>query len=517
MADIATRAATNGHGSTAYRIENIEKADAGLMRQLGSTGLLAFGGYVHEEFLPALQWPLASRVYREMADNDPIVGAMLTTHDLLARQVSHHVEPADESPLALEIATFVEGCLHDMDDTWPDTVSSIMSMLGQGFSLHEECYKVRAGMEVPTIPARDQDGHEVQIPGATSKFKDGKLGWRNLPIRAQESIYRWQFTRDNSHYLLGAYQRTTIDPAVTLPMGKLLHFRTTALKANPMGRSILRSAWRPWYLKRRVEELEGIGIERDLAGLPVAWLPPYVLDPEAPANIRALYDAMKDAVKNTRRNEADGLLMPLEYDEHGNKKFDFTLLSAPSRRQFDTDKVITRHDQRILTTALADFILLGHEGVGTLGITFGTTKVDLFAAGLDATLNQIDAEFTDVAIPRLVRYNGWPVELSPKLKHGEVQSIDLGAIALLILNMANAGFAISGDPVLQDHVLDTAGLPHTPAEEMLDAVAVMEAEVERRVASRLALAEGMNDPDESNSGEGGPGADETDPAEAAAS
>lgn len=50
-------------------------------------------------------------------------------------------------------------------------------------------------------------------------------------------------------------------------------FRTESVKDNPEGRSILRNAYRSWYFKRRIQEIEAIGIERDLAGLPVIHAP----------------------------------------------------------------------------------------------------------------------------------------------------------------------------------------------------------------------------------------------------
>ena len=59
----------------------------------------------------------------------------------------------------------------------------------------------------------------------------------------------------------------------TIPIDKALLFRTKSRKDNPEGRSILRNAYRSWYFKRRIQEVEGIGIERDLAGLPVMYAP----------------------------------------------------------------------------------------------------------------------------------------------------------------------------------------------------------------------------------------------------
>ena len=49
------------------------------MQELGSTGLTRFGGLVYEEWLAELQGVKGIRVYREMRDNDPVVGAILRT------------------------------------------------------------------------------------------------------------------------------------------------------------------------------------------------------------------------------------------------------------------------------------------------------------------------------------------------------------------------------------------------------------------------------------------------------
>jgi hypothetical protein len=50
-------------------------------------------------------------------------------------------------------------------------------------------------------------------------------------------------------------------------------FRTKSRKGSPEGKSILRNAYRSWYFKRRIQEIEGIGIERDLAGFPTLTAP----------------------------------------------------------------------------------------------------------------------------------------------------------------------------------------------------------------------------------------------------
>lgn len=136
-----------------------------------------------------------------------------------------------------------------------------MSFLTFGWSFHEIVYKRRAGN------SRD--------PRLNSKYTDGLIGWQKLPIRSQETLFRWEY--DDHDNLTGM---TQLPPPkyvmATIPIDKALHFRTKSRKNNPEGRSILRSAYRAWYFKRRIQEIEGVGIERDLAGLPTLTAPPGV-------------------------------------------------------------------------------------------------------------------------------------------------------------------------------------------------------------------------------------------------
>ena len=56
-------------------------------REIGSTGLHEFDGVIHEEILRKLQWPLGNKVWREMSDNDSVVGAILFAVEMLIRGI----------------------------------------------------------------------------------------------------------------------------------------------------------------------------------------------------------------------------------------------------------------------------------------------------------------------------------------------------------------------------------------------------------------------------------------------
>src|SRR6266576_4593637 len=69
--------------------------------ELGRTGLTQYYGRVVEEILPELQYERGRRVLREMSDNDPTIGALLTAITMLVRSVEWRVESdEDDDPRA---------------------------------------------------------------------------------------------------------------------------------------------------------------------------------------------------------------------------------------------------------------------------------------------------------------------------------------------------------------------------------------------------------------------------------
>lgn len=431
----------------------VNKASSTDFMEVGSSGLHQTGGIIREDFLRQLQGKQAYANYREMADNDPVIGASLASIEMLIRSVDWSVEPAiPNDDAATAEAEFVGQCLTDMSDSWPDTLAAIMSFLVYGFSYHEIVYKYRKGF---TNDARTR-----------SKYSDGKIGWRKLPVRSQETIIRWQI--DDNGGIQGAYQ---LDPSATskgtvfLPIDKCLLFRTTSKMNNPQGRSILRNAFLPWYYKRRIQEIEAIGIERDLAGMPVALVPPQLLSNNATNDERAALDAIKQIVRNIKRDEQEGIVFPLAYDpETNNLAYDLKLLSTGGRRQFDTDAIIGRYDQRIAMSMLADFILLGHEKTGTQALS--VSKIDLFIKTLDAYLYEISEVFNQFAIPRLMRLNGVDETLSPTLTFTTPRNIDLGAIGGFLTALSQAGAPLFPDQELENYLRNLANLPQGQAEQI---------------------------------------------------
>lgn len=414
---------------------------------LGKSGLSRYSGYVYEEFLPQLRWPQAGKVYKEMADNDPVIGSILYLAEMLIRGVDWTVEPASSSTKDKKVAKFVEECMNDMEMSWASVISEVLSMLTYGFSFHEVLYKVRRG---PNEKSRKYK----------SKYSDGKIGWRSMPIRAQSSLQEWEF--DDEGYVTAFVQMCPPNyDVVRIPMEKGLLFRTRVSRDNPEGKSLLRNAYRPWFFKKHFEEIEGIGIERDLAGFPVLTAPEDLdlWNDEDPNMVQLRKDA-EALVASVRRDSEEGVLLPYGWD--------LKLLTSGSSRQIDIGSTIERYDNRIAITLLSDIILIGGSSSnGSFALT--DNKQSILSAALQSQLYNIADVFNNTAVPSLVRLNFKNVTEMPKIVPGSIQTPSMSEVSLMLRAM---GLDVSKDFELQNYLRHILSMPQLTDEKFKELYSV---------------------------------------------
>lgn len=426
------------------------------LSRIGTPGLPVWHGRVYDEILNDLQGEKGRRILREMSEQDPIIGGTLFGIEMLARQVPWTVIPAslkgendseEFKNKAKEVADFVDGCLSDMSPSFGSSLSEILSMLIYGWSWQEILYKRREGL----VPGNNRK---------SSRFDDGKIGWAGWAIRSQETLDYWMYEDDDpAKYLIGMRQMGAPDyKPHEIPRSKSLHFTTRSRRENPEGISILRNCYRPWYMKKNIEAIEGIGIERDLAGLPVLWAPIELFGEDADDDQKALFRTLQDIVTSIKRDEQEGILMPQQYDaETKEPLYKLELLSTAGERQFDTNAIINRYDERIAMSMLADFILMGHQAVGSFALS--TTKTGMFTTALSAIMDVIAEEINLSGIPTLVLLNGWSLDLVPTLQHGKIEAADLSKLGDFIKQLSDSGMQMFPNAKLEKHLRDLAGLP----------------------------------------------------------
>lgn len=340
---------------------------------------------MQQDFLKDLRGAEAFKRYEEMRLNSPIVGALLLAIEHSVRAVSwEFTSDQGENDERIE---FMQSALDGLEPSWEDHLSEALTMLPFGYSLFEIVY-------------------------ALDQF--GRVTWRKLAVRGQDTIYSWDI--DDNGTLIGAIQRgAPTYREVYLPADKCILYRTRVEKGNPEGRSMLRTAYIPYYYAKNISQIEAIGVERDLAGLPVIKLPE-----GASTGTETTSDASvaNKLVRNIRQDEQAGIVLPSGWE--------LTLLSTGGTRQFDTDKIINRYESRMLMAALAQFLMLGQEGVGSLALSKDQT--DLFTMSVNTTADIIADTFRHSAVPRLLALNGWNDD-GIKFAHTPAGDVDATMVA----------------------------------------------------------------------------------------
>jgi hypothetical protein len=397
----------------------------------GSTGLRQYGGRIHEEFLKRLQGRRAAKIYKEMANNNAIISAILFAMQTLVRGVSWPVKPAGDSPEQAKEAEFLEGVLDDMSMTWQDVISEALSMLIFGWAYLEIVWKIRRG--------------ESKDPRFRSQHDDGRIGVRKLEIRAQETLDRWQFNEEDDG-LEGMWQIAPSKPkAVFIPIEKAVLYRTSTHKANPEGKSILRGSYRSWHFLKRIQEFEAIGIERNMAGVPRVKVPPRMLEQNPSAGDATLLADLQELVQEVRFDERAGLIVPSDVDESGNPTgYDFDLISASGRKTIDTNLVIERYERRIASSVLADFITASDK-VGVYASL--KAKHQFFGVALTAILDVVSDITNRFLVAPLYRLNGVPRENWATIEHGDIGKPELSEVADFVSRLAPVGFLTPSNEV----------------------------------------------------------------------
>jgi hypothetical protein len=445
---------------------------------VGTTGLDFQSGQVNEEWLRQLAGKRGVRVFREMADNDATTGGSLHIVKWIVRQAAWTVEPNRTGGAASDdAARFVDECMQDMDHTWTSYVTEVLSMLTFGWASMMPIYKVRGGL------ATDD-------PSRHSAFDDNRIGWRALAVRAQESLDAWEF--DDEGNVLGWWQ--TAAPhyrRVFLPMDRLIHFRIDEHKNNPEGTSLLRAAYRSWFFLKRLQEIEAIGIERDLVGLPVFEVPQSMFAPAPPqapgappqTDPRVALRNYQAVVGQLRRNEKEGLVIPAEIEKGLETGYRLRLLSTGGSRQIDTSKPIERYSRDIAQTFLTQFQFLGMSSAGTQALS--GNLIDVFSLAVTSILDIIEETQHRFGTIPLLRLNGIPAEAWPRIRHGQVSKQNLESLSKAMLNLTNAGL-LTPTRKTEQFLRSESGLPELDDDEE----SVGDADLAQQRADAAALRNG---------------------------
>lgn len=426
---------------------------------LGVGGTNTYNGEIRaDEFLRELKGKKAIKKFREMRDNDSVIGAVMYATEQVLRDVDYKVVPSDNSEAALKEAQFVKEVLEDMDHTLDDHISEALSSLSFGFAIFEVVYKRRQG---PT---------QVN-PKKKSKFSDGRIGVRKIASRAQWTINRFEVDEQTGD-VLGIYQDRNFRFGGKndnfIPSWKLLHYRTVNTNNDPSGRSILRNAYKSYTYLNNLQSIEAIAVERELHGVPVGRMPAEYLATNATDEQKALKAQFERILRDLKLNEQGYALLPSDLYVNTNgeptnqRLMDVELITSNGSRNIDIDPIIKRYQHDIARSVMAEFLMLGTSDRGSYALS--KSKTDLFLKSLESYINSIYDVVNKQLVERLWELNGLDYSLMPKIVPGDVAPHDLKELGSYLRNLNGADISLADQMDIVDALLDTAELPNLDRE-----------------------------------------------------
>ncbi|MHA2063214.1 MAG: phage portal protein family protein [Candidatus Thorarchaeota archaeon] len=385
--------------------------------EFGVTGLQRFGGTIREDYNRVWQNLLTMvPLVKEMLDH-PVVGATMFAVEMYIRSAEWTVLPGGVEQKDLDAREFLEGCMNDMSHTFSDHITQALSMLSYGFAPFEIVYKRRLG----------------KIADPSSDYDDGRIGWRKFAFRSQDTLapgHEWEFDKNGG--VRGMYQKADYDrEEVYIPIEKMILYRTTAAKNNPQGRSALRSSYQAWYYAKNFAEIEGISAERMGGGLPVIYLGEGT---NKSAGAGSDFNFAKQVVRDVRSDEQAGLVFPYQKQGQDGRGVLFELVSPPAKGVVDFNRAITRYNQQISQTLMAQFIFLGLTEYGTQSLAIELTE--LFNNAVNGWVSVMADVLNRYIVPRLFAFNTFDVEHLPQFHAAPTQKVDpeklLNAITLAV-------------------------------------------------------------------------------------
>ena len=432
-------------------------------KELGVTGQSAWGRMQYVETDAELVGSQAIETYDKMRREDPTAMAMYQILSLPARAVSWHVEPGGDAAVDQEAADFVWSALNDMVQPFNEFMSDICLMFAYGWAQFWPVLKRRTPRN--------------------SENPDGRIGVKLMEMVNPRAFVDWEYDADG--HLVGPLVLTNAGQQITVPVEGSLFFRTSSEGGAPEGISIYRAAVRAYKYKRRLEQVEGIGLYRRWAGFP---------DVELPSGATTRADVAEGEISDEERGEE---LVKAIYEDRmmgAVRPAGWVLNFGGPQGNVDTTMgdTIIRKDLEMTRAILAQFMLQGLRNVGTQSLA--GTLYDAFVLSVDAYLESIRDELNDAVVKLLLRWNDFPgLTGAPRLEYTSPRPVDLAAVAKYIQALAQTNL-LTPDATLESFLRSLVpgmptDIPDDAAARPLPRLAIPDTEEEEEKEEETSPAE----------------------------
>lgn len=443
----------------------------------GVGGFAVYGGYLNpDSYNPkmygAMRWKVAGDILRDLS----LTAACIRFMSNLISRPEWTWEPADDSPAAQEAAEFMQDICDDLDTSWTRLVRRSIMFKFHGFMAQEWIAKKR---------------------------DDGLIGLRAIEQRPQHTITKWDLDEGGS--IKGLIQTSPqTGEELYLPRGKLLYLVDDTLTDRPDGMGWFHHLVDIGDRLKSLLDLEAIGFERDLRGIPVGRAPFQEINrmiSEGKLTKQQGDDmiaGLREFVTMQRRTSETGLVVdskPYESKSEngitvsGSPQWDLQLISGDPQSVEEIGMAVKRLQYEVALLLGAEVLLTGREGEGSRALSEDKSRNTYLTA--NAILADIaEGVNRDIRDP-IWAMNGFPDELKPKAVPEDVSFKDAETVAKTLADMATAGAVLAPDDDAIDDVRNLLGIsPSKPIDPKM--MAAMQGQPDPEA-----------DPDDGNDPEGG--------------
>jgi len=365
------------------------------MGEIGATGTSFYRGFIeNDEYNPKLQGSTGIENITKML-SDPQVQASENIVHLPIRAATWEVDCDDVGIKAgLEEALFER-------ISFPDFLQHALLGWSYGFEL----------MEI--VPVDDA----------------GKWWFKKLAHRGQATVTEWQTDTDGE--LAGITQQVWKNnkyQKIPIPANALFHIAYNQIGNNFVGRSGLRAAYKPWFIKETTERIAAMALERFGLGTPVIHSPK-----EYDAADKTAAAAL---AKNYRAGAKAHLYLP--------DGWSFEIAGQGDSSRYDPMPMIRYCDEGIATAVLAMVLVIGRSFTGSFALA--KNLLDVFQLGLEGIADWIADAINTQLINKWLEWNvANPENVQAKIRWSDLEMVNLEAVATAMERLGRGGFITPDD------------------------------------------------------------------------
>ena len=391
----------------------------------GVSGTNIFSGIISDDYNSELSGQSAVDTYEKMRKTDGTVSAILKSVKLPILEAEYRVQPASDDKRDLEIAAFVEKNLFEnVEGGFQEFLRQSMTYFDFGFSVFEKVYEV----------------------------KDNQVWLKKLAFRKQSSIQQWKQIKSDypgiTQEVLGTDDAEDKPHNIDIPMWKLVVFTNDKEGINYEGISLLRTAYKHWYLKDMLYSLDGIKQERG-AGVLLIELPNGFSDKDK--------KRAEELGRNFKISESSYIIKP-------NKDWGISMLTQGISDQSSSLMTsVEHHDLMIAKSILAGFLNLG-SGKSGGSYALGETLQEFFTMSLNASAKYICGTMNQQMVKQLVDFNYDNVKSYPTVEVTPIGNTDTASLSKVLETLIKIG-VVKPTTSIRQWAYDMFNLPVAALEE----------------------------------------------------